>query len=164
MRIGSTVSTDLDDLSSISFSLDFNKLLVPTPTTQQYRESNGNVITLPDYNANKPVISSIFGSFSDAPGGLKEELQEVTISTGAEYWYNKKFALRAGYFNEARNKGNRKFFSTGLGVKMNRAAIDLSYLIPTQRNTPLANTIRFSLLFDVESFAKKKPEKELTSN
>lgn len=165
MRIGSTYSTDLDDLNSISFSLDLNKLLVPTPTTQQYRENNGNVVTLPDYNTNKPVISSIFSSFSDAPGGLKEELQEVTVSTGAEYWYNKKFALRAGYFNEARNKGNRKFFSAGVGVKMNRATIDLSYLVPTHRNTPLSNTIRFSLLFDVDSFAKKKEsEKQLTSN
>jgi len=104
------------------------------------------------------VISSIFGSFNDAPGGFKEELQEFTISTGIEYWYNKQFALRAGYFHEAQNKGNRKFFSAGVGVKMNIAAIDFSYVIPVQRNNPLANTIRFTLLFDVDSFSKKKDQ------
>jgi hypothetical protein len=102
------------------------------------------------------VISSIFGSFSDAPGGFKEELQEFTISTGIEYWYNKQFALRTGYFNEAKNKGNRKFFTAGVGVKMNIVSIDFSYVVPIQRNNPLANTIRFTLLFDVDSFGKKR--------
>ena len=146
----------MDDFNSFSFSLDLNKLLVPTPTTQLTYDSNGSVIVLPDNTTNKSVINSIFSSFTDAPGGLKEELQEITISTGVEYWYNKQFALRAGYFNEAQNKGNRKFFTAGVGVKMNIAAIDFSYVIPVQRNNPLANTIRFTLLFDVNSFIKKK--------
>lgn len=156
MRLGTTFTNEFDDFNSISISLDVNKLLVPTPSTKYTVDPNGGVIVLPDNNSNKSVISSVFSSFSDAPGGFKEELQEFTISTGAEYWYNKQFALRAGYFSEAQNKGNRKFFTAGVGVKMNIAAIDFSYVIPVQRNNPLANTIRFTLLFDVDSFSKKK--------
>ncbi len=156
MRLGTTFTSDIDDFNSFSISLDLNKLLVPTPSTKVTYSSDGNVVYTPDNNSNTSVISSIFSSFSDAPGGLKEELQEFTISTGAEYWYNKQFALRAGYFNEAQNKGNRKFFTAGVGVKMNIAAIDFSYVIPVQRNNPLANTIRFTLLFDVDSFSKKR--------
>jgi len=156
MRLGTTFTNEFDDFNSISISLDVNKLLIPTPSTKYTVDPNGGVIVLPDNNSNKSVISSVFSSFSDAPGGFKEELQEFTISTGAEYWYNKQFALRAGYFSEAQNKGNRKFFTAGVGVKMNIAAIDFSYVIPVQRNNPLANTIRFTLLFDVESFSKKR--------
>jgi len=144
MRLGTTFTNEFDDFNLFSISLDFNKLLVPTPT--------GEV----DNTSNKSVVSSIFGSFSDAPGGFKEEMQEFTISTGAEYWYNKQFALRTGYFYEPQNKGNRKFFTAGVGVKMNIAAIDFSYVIPVHRNSPLANTIRFTVLFDVDSFGKKK--------
>jgi len=156
MKLGTTFTNEFDDFNSLSISLDVNKLMVPTPKTQLTYESDGSVVVLPDNNSNKSVISSIFDSFTDAPGGSKEELQEFTISTGAEYWYNKQFASRAGYFNEAQNKGNRKFFTAGVGVKMNIASIDFSYVIPVQRNNPLANTIRFTLLFDVDSFTKKK--------
>jgi len=131
-------------------------LLVPTPSAGITYGTDGEVIVLPDNNSNKSVISSVFGSFTDAPGGLKEELQEFTLSMGAEYWYQKQFALRTGYFNEAQNKGNRKFFTAGVGVKMNIAAIDVSYIIPVQRNNPLANTIRFTVLFNVDSFLKKR--------
>lgn len=160
MRLGTTFTSEIDDYNLFSVSLDVNKLLVPTPSTRT-QTTDGGIIVLPDNSSNKSLVSSIFGSFSDAPGGFKEELQEFTISTGAEYWYNKQFALRAGYFYEAQNKGNRKFFTAGVGVKMNIAAIDFSYVIPVQRNNPLANTIRFTLLFDVDSFTKKKePVKE----
>jgi hypothetical protein len=155
MKLGTTYSSEIDNFNSFSVSLDFNKLLVPTPVTR-IDTTSGGIIVLPDNSSNKSLVSSIFGSFSDAPGGFKEELQEFTISTGAEYWYNKQFALRAGYFYEAQNKGNRKFFTAGVGVKMNVAAIDFSYVIPVQRNNPLANTIRFTLLFDVDSFTRKK--------
>ena len=158
LRIGSTFTTEIDDYNSFSISMDFNKLLVPTPSTKYTVGTDGALIVLPDNTSNQSVISSIFGSFSDAPGGFKEELQEFTVSTGAEYWYNKQFALRAGYFNEAQNKGNRKFFTAGVGVKMNIAAIDFSYVIPVHRNNPLANTIRFTLLFDVDSFSSKKKD------
>ena len=158
LKLGTTYTTDIDDYNSFSISLDVNKLLVPTPNNQVVIGTNGDVQIIRDNTSNKSVISSIFGSFSDAPGGLKEELQEFTVSTGAEYWYNKQFALRAGYFNESQNKGNRKFFTAGVGVKMNIAAIDFSYVVPVQRNNPLSNTVRFTVLFNMDSFRKKKTE------
>ena len=154
IKLGTTFTQELNDLNAISVSFDVNKLLVPTPV--MVYEQNGSGVILPNYNTNKPVISSIFGSFTDAPGGFKEEMQEFMISTGIEYWYSKKFAIRTGYFHEALNKGNRKFFTAGVGVKMSKADIDLSYVIPTQRNNPLANTVRFTLLFNIDSFLKKK--------
>jgi hypothetical protein len=163
MRLGTTFTTELNVNNSLSFSLDFNKLLVPTPSTQQISGSEENVVVLPVYSTNKSVISSVFGSFTDAPGGFNEELQEFTISTGMEYWYNKKFALRTGYFNETENKGNRKFFSAGVGVRMNKVAIDFSYVIPTQKNNALSNTFRFTLLFDIDSVVKKQAT-EITDN
>ena len=156
MKLGTTFTTQLADSSSFSFSVDFNKLLVPTPANKVTYAQDGSVIVQPDNNSSKSVISSIFGSFNDAPGGMSEELQEVTVSLGAEYWYKKQFAVRAGYFNEAQNKGNRKYFTAGVGVKMNIAAIDVSYVIPVQRNNPLANTVRFTLLFNMDSFLKRK--------
>ena len=148
MRLGGTFTNAFDEFNVLSLSLDFNKLLVSTPSAV-YTNTN-----------NKSVISSLFSSFTDAPNGLKEEIQEVTLSMGAEYWYNKQFAVRAGYLNESENKGNRKYFTAGVGVKMNIAAIDFSYIIPVQRNSPLANTIRFTLLFNIDSFGKKKTETE----
>jgi len=152
LRIGTSYIVDLGDSSSVALSLDLNKLLVPTPS---YRVDNsGNVVR--DNNLNKSVISSIFGSFSDAPGGMKEELQEVTVSLGVEYWYKREFAVRAGYFNESQYKGNRKYFTAGIGVKLNIASVDVAYLIPVEHNNPLANTIRFSLLFNMDSFLKRK--------
>lgn len=138
LKLGATFSTELNEYNSFSFSLDINKLLVPTPQ----KETDSNY-------SNKPSISAIFSSFGDAPGGGKEELQEVNYSAGIEYWYNQKFAIRTGYFNENQYKGNRKFFSTGLGVKMNVCSIDFAYMLPINQNNPLANTIRFTLLFDL---------------
>ena len=163
MRLGTTFTNESDDYNSFSVSMDLNKLLVPTPSRRLIYGTDGSVVVLPDNTTNKSVISSIFSSFSDAPGGFKEEIQEFTVSMGAEYWYRKQFALRAGYFDEAQNKGNRKFFTAGVGVKMNIAAIDFSYVIPVQRNNPLANTIRFSLLFNVDSFFKKKETEPATT-
>lgn len=156
MRLGATFTNEFDDLNSLSVSLDLNKLLVPTPSSSQLTDNSGGVVVQPDNSSNKSVIGAIFSSFSDAPGGLKEELQEYTISTGLEYWYNKRFALRTGYFSEAQNKGNRKFFTAGVGLKLNLCAVDVSYLIPTNQNNPLANTIRFSILFNSDSFRKAK--------
>ncbi len=154
LRLGTTYTYEIDPYNMFSVSLDFNKLLVPTP--QISTSSSGSGVIISDNSSNQPVISSIFSSFSDAPGGAKEELQEINISTGIEYWYNHQFAVRGGYFYENQYKGNRKFASVGLGVKMNICAIDFSYLIPTQQNNPLANTIRFSLIFDLKSFGRKK--------
>lgn len=156
MRVGGTFTNEFDDMNSLSVSLDLNKLLVPTPSQHVVSDNSGGTIVLPDNSSNESVIGALFSSFTDAPGGFKEELQEITVSTGVEYWYNKKFALRTGYFNEAQNKGNRKFFTAGVGVKMNLCSVDLSYLIPTSQNNPLANTIRFTILFDADSFNKRK--------
>ena len=152
MKLGTTFTTMMNDSSSFSFSVDFNKLLVPTPSNKV--DASGNVI--PDNNSSKSVISSIFGSFNDAPGGMKEELQEITVSLGAEYWYRKQFAVRAGYFNESPYKGNRKYATVGVGVKLYVAGIDVSYVVPVERNNPLANTVRFTLLFNMDSFLKRK--------
>ena len=122
--------------------------MVPTPDTSK---TNSN----PDYYNDMSVPKSIFSSFADAPGGIKEELQEITISIGAEYWYNKVFAARAGYFHENEYKGNRKYFTAGAGLKFNMFQIDASYIIPVEQNNPLANTIRFTLAFDLSQYNKK---------
>ena len=156
MKLGTTFTTQMSDSSSLSFSIDLNKLMVPTPANIVTYNTDGTVVVTPDKNSSKSVITSIFGSFADAPGGLKEELQEVTVSLGAEYWYRKQFAVRAGYFNESQYKGNRKYFTAGVGIKLNIAAIDVSYVVPVEHNNPLANTVRFTMLFNVESFLKRK--------
>jgi hypothetical protein len=140
--------------------------MVPTPSNVYTIRPDGTVLVTEDTNSGKSVISSIFGSFGDAPGGMKEELQEITWSLGAEYWYKRRFALRGGYFNESQNKGNRKYFSAGVGVKIKTCNIDLSYLIPVQKNNPLANTIRLTVLFNInrilQSADKQKPQENRT--
>ncbi len=138
----------LDDYNTITITSDFNKLLVPTPRPDI--DEDGDKI--PDYRQYSP-IRGIFKSFGDAEGGFKEELKEITTSLGVEYWYDDQFSVRAGYFYENYSKGNRKYFSVGLGVKYNIFGLNFSYLVPTtnQRN-PLDNTLRFSLLFDFEAF------------
>jgi hypothetical protein len=140
--IGTTYTRVMDESNKISFGLDLNKLLVPTPP--------GDSAGLADYHT-KSVIGSWFSSFGDAPGGFSEELKEFQISIGAEYWYNNQFALRAGYFYEDKTKGNRKFFTTGVGIKYNIFGLNFSYLIPSgsgNNQNPLSNTLRFSLVFD----------------
>ena len=125
--------------------MDFNKLLVPTPP------ANDDSAGLVDYHT-KGVVSSWFSSFGDAKGGGSEELREVSASIGAEYWYKNQFALRAGYFYENPDKGNRKYFTLGAGLRYNIIGINFSYILPTgsgvNRN-PLSNTMRFSLVFDL---------------
>lgn len=157
MRLGTTFTSQLDETNSLALSVDLNKLLVPTPALATL-DANGSLIVLPNNNSNKSVISSVFSSFTDAPGGLNEELKEYTLSFGAEYWYRKQFALRTGYFNEAQNKGNRKYFTAGVGLKLSVASVDVSYVVPIDHNNPLANTVRFSLLFNTDSFSGKKAD------
>lgn len=162
LKLGSTYTADIDQDNSLSLSLDLNKLLVPSPAKRQTSGSDENAVIVPSYNSSDPVISSIFNSFFDAPDGLKEELKEINLSFGLEYWYSKKFAMRTGYFNEPRSKGNRKFLTAGAGVVVNNINIDFSYIIPTRQDNPLSNTIRFTLLFNVESLLKtKKPSSNL---
>ncbi|WP_291861147.1 type IX secretion system outer membrane channel protein PorV [Marinilabilia sp.] len=145
LRLGTALKTELDEYNELTIALDFNKLLVPTPDYQEVEENNSVF-----QSDNVSVISGIFQSFSDAPGGMKEELQEINISVGAEYLYNKQFAVRAGYFHEHENKGNRKYFTAGVGLKFNMLAIDASYIIPVVQNNPLANTVRFTLALDLD--------------
>jgi len=133
--------------------------LVPTPVPRTIEDDNGNFATNPEYDADgngtpdykeRSVPASVFSSFGDAPGGFGEEMRELMYSIGFEYWYNKQFAVRFGHYNEHRTKGNRKFFTVGLGIRYNIFNINFSYLIPAaaaQRN-PLDNTLRFSLIFD----------------
>jgi hypothetical protein len=139
LGLGTAYTVALDESNELTFALDINKLLVPTPDSAGvYKE--------------KSTLDGIFSSFGDAPGGMKEELQELMYSVGMEYWYNQQFAVRAGYFNENKNKGNRKYFSAGIGLKYDIFGLNFSYLVPSgsgiQRN-PLSNTLRFTLTFDL---------------
>ena len=144
MRLGGSATIHADDYNDFSFSLDLNKLLVPTPPETD--NVTGEIIAGKD--PNRSVPAGIFGSFTDAPGGGKEELQEISYAAGAEYWYNHQFAIRAGYFYENPNKGNRKYLTLGLGLRYNIVDLDFSYLLANQQTSPLANTLRFSLLFN----------------
>jgi hypothetical protein len=158
MRLGTAYTTQLDDYNTFSFSIEANKLLVPTPPHDSTIYYNPDAIIGGPWggHTDKSVIAGIFSSFTDAPGGLKEELQEINLAAGVEYWYNNQFALRAGYFWEHENKGNRKFLTAGAGFRMNVFALDFAYLLPTQRNHPLENTLRFTLSFDVEAFGNQR--------
>jgi len=152
LRLGTFWKTQLDDYNEVGFGVDFNKLLVPTP--QYLFDSLGNITgrTLND----GPVISGMISSLNDAPGGFREELNEFTVSAGFEYWYAKQFALRAGYFHEAQTKGARQYLTFGAGLKYNVFQIDAAYLQPFARRHPLQNTIRFSILFDIDAFKAQK--------
>jgi len=154
MKLGIAYTTELDDYNTFTFAFDANKLLVPTPPeiTDPYYNADSTLFT-GGINSDKSVVEGIFTSFGDAPGGFKEELQEITLSAGVEYWYNQQFALRAGYFHEHENKGNRKFMTAGAGFKLNVFSLDFAYLFPLAHNHPLANTLRFTLSFDVDAFS-----------
>ncbi|REK05296.1 MAG: hypothetical protein DWQ44_11755 [Bacteroidetes bacterium] len=161
-RFGTNLLVELDDYNSIGFGADVNKLLVPTPPVY-YKNSVGGDSLDADRNkviqagkdpSNISVASAIFSSWSDAPAGFKEELKEFTYSIGAEYWYDKQFAIRAGYFHEAATKGNRMFFTIGAGLRYNVFGLDFAYLIPTTQRNPLENTLRFTLTFDFDALKK----------
>ncbi len=155
LRFGPSLTFDLDDFNQLSLMVDFNKLLVPTPPIYA-RDDDGRVIVGDDgefvieegRDPNRSVVSGMLGSFSDAPGGFSEELNEFTISTGIEYWYDQQFALRGGYFHEHASKGNRKYFTVGVGLKYNVFGLDFAYVIPVAQRSPLENVLRFSLTFD----------------
>ena len=157
LKLGTAFTTNLDPYNTITLALDFNKLLVPTPPIYQtddngdfVRDANGNLIVESGKDPDRSLLSGMFGSFGDAPDGFSEELQEVSISAGAEYWYNNLFAARAGYFYEHANKGNRKFFTLGLGFRYQVFGIDFAYLIPQEQNHPLSDTLRFTLHFNFD--------------
>ncbi len=151
LRLGASLMIPADEYNRFSISADANKLLVPTVPVQEEGEDNS------DYQdrvrrqySDMGSINGIFKSFSDAPGGLKEELQEIQWSVGAEYVYHDQFSLRAGYHHEAENKGNRKYFTVGGGFRMNVFSLDVGYVISTAKSNPLDQTLRFSLAFDMD--------------
>lgn len=177
LRLGAAYNLEIDDFNKFTYTIDFNKLLVPTPPV--YQQVNGQIVYGTDnlpivYSGKDPnvgVAQGIFQSFSDAPGNViiddngntvgvesgskfKEELREINISTGAEYIYNNLLAIRLGYFQEHPTKGNRRFFSLGAGIAYQVFELDLSYLVALTQQSPIANTIRFSLKFNFGSGAK----------
>lgn len=147
-RIGTATTVDLDEHNKLTATFDINKLLVPTPP--EYDELTGEIIDGRDPNVAVPV--AFFTSWFDAPGGIAEEFRELTFSPGLEYWYNNQFAVRGGYFHENQTKGNRKYFTVGAGLRLRIFTLDFSYLMPLAQNHPLAQTLRFSLSFDFNSF------------
>ena len=151
LRLGASLMVPIDEYNRFSFAADANKLLVPTVPLQMVDESNS------DYQdrvrkeySDIGSISGMFKSFSDAPGGFKEELEEVQWSVGAEYVYHDQFSLRAGYHHESESKGNRKYFTVGGGFRMSVFALDVGYVISTAQSNPLDQTLRFTLSFDMD--------------
>ncbi len=178
LKLGAGFTVHLDEYNEITWGIDFNKLLVPTPPIYStdtnglpIRDSEGNYEIQSGRDPNVGVAQGMIQSFYDAPGVqlydgqnqfvgvesgsvFKEEMSEINISTGFEYWYAKQFAVRAGYFYEHPNKGNRQYITLGVGVRYNIFTLDFSYLIATTQRNPLANTLRFTLMFtfdDVKS-------------
>ncbi len=157
MRLGPSLTMDLDDYNQLMFTFDFNKLLVPTPPIyaedsagQPIKDDNGDYVIADGKDPKRSIVSGMFGSFSDAPGGFKEEMQELSFCLGTEYWYDQQFALRAGFFYEHPNKGNRKYITLGAGLRYNVFGLDFSYLIPLEQRNPLENTLRFTLVFNFD--------------
>jgi hypothetical protein len=150
LGLGTSYTKVLNENSKICFGLDLNKLLVPTPPGQDEQGNPPTAEQIENYRS-KGLVSSWFSSFGDAPGGVKDELKEVQISVGAEYWYMNQFALRAGYFYEDKTKGNRKYFTLGAGLKYNVFGLNFSYIVPSgsgNNQNPLSNTLRLGMLFD----------------
>ena len=155
-RLGTTFMFPLADYHTLAFSLDLNKQLVPTrPRQKDYLDADGQEDkeaydkALQDWEDMSP-ITGIFKSFSDAPGGMKEELREITFSLGAEYSYNQQFFVRAGYYHESEFKGNRQYFGFGAGFSLNVVRLDASYMLATAQTSPLDQTLRFTLSFDMD--------------
>lgn len=158
LRFGPALTMQLDDYNQLMFTFDINKLLVPTPPIYEtdsagnpVKDTEGNYIIAEGKDPDRGIVSGMFGSFSDAPGGFGEELKEFTFSVGTEYWYDKQFAVRAGFFYEAPTKGNRKYVTLGAGLRYNVFGLDFSYLIPLEQRNPLENTLRFTLVFNFDA-------------
>ena len=166
LRLGPTLKLNIDEYNTLAFSLDINKLLVPTPPIYA-RDSvgapiieNGEFVIEKGYNPNVSMIQGMIQSFYDAPGGFSEEMKEFTLSIGTEYWYNQTFAVRAGFFHEAKMKGNRRYLTFGAGLRYNVFAIDVSYLVPVNNRAnsgtnPLEGTMRFNLAFNINKWGEK---------
>lgn len=159
LGIGAALDLDFDEYNSITFALDVNKLLIPSPQSPTFLDGSEN----PNYDSSprdsiadyrqKSTFGALFSSFGDAQGGFGEEVKEYAVGLGFEYWYDKQFAVRLGYYYENELKGDRNFLTVGAGIKYNVFGIDISYLVPTNnRRNPLDNTLRFSLIFDFDDY------------
>ncbi len=151
LRIGASLMIPVDEYNRFTIAADANKLLVPTVPVQEEGESASEYQdrVVREYS-DVSAISGMFKSFSDAPGGFKEELQEIQWSVGAEYVYHDQFSLRAGYHHQNENKGNQTYFTVGGGFRMNVFSLDVGYVIATAKSNPLDQTLRFSLAFDMD--------------
>jgi len=165
LRLGGSFKVDIDDYNSFTLAMDVNKLLVPSSPVwySDSIDSEGNQVVQFGKNPYVSVPQGMLQSFYDAPGVRRsddtrsvflEEMHEFTFGVGGEYWYREQFAIRGGYFYEHETKGNRKFFTVGVGLKLNVFEIDFSYLVPTNQTNPLANTLRFTLGFDFDNYRK----------
>jgi hypothetical protein len=152
LRLGPSFMMYFDKNNSLAFELDLNKLLVPTPP--QYADTinpaTGKLAILKGKDPNPGIVTGMLQSFYDAPGGFNEEISEINIAVGLEYWYAKQFSVRAGYFYEDPHKGNRKYVTLGAGLRYSIFGLDFAYLIPIEQRNPLENTLRFTLLFDFD--------------
>jgi hypothetical protein len=162
LRLGPSLTFNLDDYNQLSVMVDFNKLLVPTPPVylkddngQLVKGDDGEYVIAAGRDPNRSVVAGMFGSFNDAPGGFKEEINELTYSLGVEYWYDKQFAIRGGYFHEHKTKGDRKYVTMGIGLKYNVFGLDFAYLVPLAQRSPLENVLRFTLHFDFDAFRQQ---------
>lgn len=167
LRIGPSYKMDFDNNNSLAIIIDFNKLLVPTTplylldsTGQYVKDANGNKIIDKGKDPNVSIVRGMLQSFYDAPGGFSEEINEINLSLALEYWYAKQFSIRAGYFNEASTKGNRKYITLGAGLRYSIFGLDFTYLIPVTQRNPLENTLRFTLLFNFDKAKGKKDKVE----
>jgi len=173
LKLGGNLSLDIDEYNTIAITAEAYKLLVPTnPEYSDSTDENGNPLILYGMDPEVSVPVGMYQSFYDAPGVYKdpdneadrsvfrEELHEINYSLGLEYWYSKQFALRAGYFHEHPTKGNREFFTVGLGLRLNVFGLDFAYLVPTAQKHPLENTLRFTLVFDFEGLRKESETME----
>lgn len=150
-RLGGSLLIPINEYNTFSINADINKLMVPTVPKQRDDEEDVDYQDrLQEEYFDQSPIKGIFKSFSDAPGGFKEELQEIQVSVGAEYMYNNQFSVRAGYHHESPNKGNRKYFTVGAGFRMSVFSLDAAYLVSTAQSNPLDQTLRFSLAFDLD--------------
>ena len=165
LRLGTYANVEIDKYNSIALLFDINKLMVPT-NPYYLKGSDGRTdsiynnekVIVKGMNPNVPVVQGMVQSFYDAPGGASEELKEINISAGIEYWYEKQFALRAGYFHEPFEKGNRRYLTMGMGLRYNVFGLDVAYLWPFQQRHPLENTLRFTLIFDFDAFVQQKDD------
>ncbi len=177
LRLGPSIKLDIDEYNSLAFSLDINKLLVPTPPVylktangSDSLDASGNYIIAAGMDNNVSLVQGMIQSFYDAPGGFSEEMKEFTLSLGAEYWYNKVFTVRAGFFHEAQMKGDRRYLTFGAGLRYNVFGIDVSYLVPVNNSAnsgtnPLESTLRFDLIFCIDKWNNNtKLERTPSSN